>query len=83
VGPVPELLDQPATKPNRQVLMKFEEQQHGAEFVPMGGNLMWVTLRFTGAPDDWAEEPVVNTCFANLWNNVESLHLSSSALSEK
>ena len=83
MGPVPEPLDHPATTPSRQVLLKFETQQHGAEFVPMGGNLMWVTLRFSGVTDDWAEEPVLNTCFANLWNNVESLHLSTSAISEK
>jgi hypothetical protein len=39
---------------------------------PKGGNLFWLTLNFDGAVDQWAQSPVVNTCFANVWKRVET-----------
>ena len=82
VGPVPEPPNYPTPSPIRDVLIKFQAP-NGSASVPIGGNLMWVTLRFKGASNDWAEEPVVNACLANLWNRIESLHLSASAIGEK
>jgi hypothetical protein len=74
VGPVHEPPNDPDPSATRQALIEFR--------APDGRGLMRVTLRFKDASNDWAEEPVVNTCLASLWNRVESLHLSATATGE-
>jgi hypothetical protein len=50
---------------------------------PNGTSVFWVTLHLRGASDQWAQSPVINTCFANLWKRVESLRSPSAPIGEE
>ena len=50
---------------------------------PSGATVFLVSLHFNGAPDQWAQSPVVSTCFANLWKRVESLQAPSTSIDEE
>ncbi len=74
LGPVPSPPNH-GTDPDRLVQLKFLAPP-GAKLAPFGDNLMRVMLRFTDTSEKWATDPVVNTCFANLWGQIEHLPLS-------
>jgi hypothetical protein len=63
-----------STPPFHQILLKFNK--------PNGDSVIWVELHFRGASDEWAQSPVVNTCFANLWKRVESVQSPSASSDE-
>jgi hypothetical protein len=50
---------------------------------PGRGPIFLVSLSFNGAPDQWAQSPVVSTCFANLWKRVESLQAPYAAIDDE
>jgi hypothetical protein len=59
----------------RQIRLEFNR--------PNGTSVFWVSLRLNGASDQGAQSPTVNTCFANLWERVESLKASSAPIDEE
>jgi len=61
--------------PSHEVRLVLHEQN--------GSDLMWISLRFKSASDGLAELPVVSTCFADLWTQVESQQAPSAPSDEK
>jgi hypothetical protein len=57
-----------------QIMLKFNR--------PNGFSIFVVSFRFKGARDQWAESPVVNTCFADVWKRVESVQVSPASLDD-
>jgi hypothetical protein len=49
---------------------------------PSGMSIFFISLHIKGQPDQWAESPVVNTCFADVWKRVETVQPPSAPIDE-
>ena len=61
---------QNGTEPFTYLDMSFEEPGRHKQYP---GDVLMISLHFKGNLDGSANSPVVNTCFANLWQQVENL----------
>jgi hypothetical protein len=50
---------------------------------PNGTRILSVMLHFERIPEPWADSAVIHTCFANLWNQIETLPQSSGLFDEQ
>jgi hypothetical protein len=50
---------------------------------PRVGSLVFIAMHLNGRSDESVKDPVVNTCFANLWQQIESLQIPSDSIGEK
>jgi hypothetical protein len=61
---------QNGTKPLTYFSMSFREPGSHEQYV---GDVLMISLHFKGNLDGSVDAPVVKTCFANLWQQVENL----------